>query len=919
MQAADKTPAELEAENRKYQAEIAELRQALEESRKALGQRAPAAEPAANAQAEPANAAGAAGSANGGALEAVTVRGKRSPLAALKDVPRSISVVAGEELEKQQVNNFRDILRRIGNVKWGGSSTNPTTTALSLRGVGYLGTGGALSFDASVNTTVDDVPYILSNMAVFNSYYDIETVDVARGPQGTSGGYSASLGKITFTTKKPSFVPEAEASVTIGQRNTLIAKAAIGGPVVDDVLAWRGTIYREQSNGPVENQYYNARNGGGNEVTYGNIDRTFGKLQFLLVPNADFNARLSVDITPNSKEYGISSNGGVFPRGVPEYYDSIGADGKRIRVNPDLQDSGRLTRRWFTQDPGWSYDGNYLRESNRAEHYPIANDTRGASVTLNWLLGDHKLTSISGWRDYHFDFGSPNFSNPTPFDIQRGPSSGLGYFRQKTQEFRLTSPKGGLYDYQLGFFYADVFKSSGGEGRGSKYGSDAGAYYANAQQYQRLDLDGAGRYLMANSLNRLGANSYSEKKDTTAALYGSVNWHLSEELNVNTGLRLAAERRRNDVNYNAIYDQGFAPELNPVQISNVALGGFATTAAGALASTNNATQLALADYTAKKYFGAASYSALTTAQKQQVADAKAIRAAQLSGIYGQSVAQPFSKTLYGANISPSYKFSPTDTGYFSWQHGEKAGIAQIVGTTVNGGSSVPVRPEKNDSFELGWRSQLLDNALSVNGTVFFQTIHDYISNLYFYDEARTRANNFDQIYYTTGVGNVPKVRSKGIELDIAYGGRNDNLRLSGAFNDARYVDFKFAAKPLELGGTSVPYYDVSGRRLAGVGPFSFNLFGEHWWTVFDNKRLFASANYNYTSSYLTDPSLSRFSRVDGYGLTDLGVGIGSFDRKFEVSLLVKNAFNVDYGYQPVWNLYIPGTPRWVGLTVSGKL
>ena len=86
---------------------------------------------------------------------------------------------------------------------------------------------------------------------------------------------------------------------------------------------------------------------------------------------------------------------------------------------------------------------------------------------------------------------------------------------------------------------------------------------------------------------------------------------------------------------------------------------------------------------------------------------------------------------------------------------------------------------------------------------------------------------------------------------------------------------------------------------SGVGPFSFN--------------------YNRSSSYLTDPSLSRYSKVDGYGLTDASVGIRTADNKFEVSLLAKNLFNVDYGYQPVWNLYIPGTDRWLGVTVSGKL
>jgi len=64
--------------------------------------------------------------------------------------------------------------------------------------------------------------------------------------------------------------------------------------------------------------------------------------------------------------------------------------------------------------------------------------------------------------------------------------------------------------------------------------------------------------------------------------------------------------------------------------------------------------------------------------------------------------------------------------------------------------------------------------------------------------------------------------------------------------------------------------------------------------------------------YLSDPSLSRYSKVDAYGLTDLGLGFGTQNRSFEVSLLVKNAFNVDHGYQPDGKLSVPSPPRGVG-------
>ena len=858
-------------------------------------------------------------------LKTVTVNSRRkSQLEKLKDVPASVSVVSGEELEKQEVTNFRDVLKRIGNVKWGGSSTNPTTTALTLRGVGYLGTGGALGIDSSINTTVDEVPYIISNMSVFNSYYDLESVDVARGPQGSSGGYSASLGKIRFTSHAPSFDSEAGASLTYGQDNTLLIRGYAGGTVIPDLLAWRGTFYREQADGWVTNKYYNSAGYGGNEVRYGNTDRTYGKIQLLVTPTENFKALLIFDVTPNSKEYGISSNGGIFPVAVPEYYDTLGTDGKPLLVNQANQDTGKLTRRWFTQSTNWSYDGNYLKESNRSEHYPIANDTKGVSADLAWTVNDFTLRSITAWRNYHFDFGSPNFSNPTPFDILRGPSSGLGYFQQLTQEFRITSPQDDTFTYQAGVFYADVVRTNGGEGRGNKYGSDAGAYYASAAQYNRLDADANGRYLLVNSLDALKSNSYTEKDDNTLAAFGNFKWNITDRFSIDAGLRVSQEDRRAEINYNKIFDQGYGAELNPQFVDDVQLGGFNNSSNGSLKDskgnplTNTAAQLALADAVALKYFKVSSYSLLSAAQLQQVADAKAIRAARITGIYEQTVAEPFDETLYTANFSPSYKITESETAYFSFQYGQKAGVAQIVGATTEGGISHPTKAENNYSYEIGLRSSLLGGALTVNTTLFLQKITDYVANIYYYDEAQTKANNDGNLAYISAVGNIPEVKSSGLEFDATYTIRNTTFRLSGAYNDPKYVDEKYHAKPLELGGTTTPYYDVSGRKLPGVGAFSFNAFAEHVWPVFNNYNFTANINYNYTSSYLTDPSLSRYSKVDAYGLTDASIGLGQRDGKLDVRLIAKNLFDVDYGYQPVWNLYIPSAPRWLGISVSSE-
>ena len=63
-----------------------------------------------------------------------------------------------------------------------------------------------------------------------------------QGPQGTQGGKGASSGVVNINTRRPAFYPTADFQLTYGQRDTTLAKANLGGPVIDDLLAWRGSF-----------------------------------------------------------------------------------------------------------------------------------------------------------------------------------------------------------------------------------------------------------------------------------------------------------------------------------------------------------------------------------------------------------------------------------------------------------------------------------------------------------------------------------------------------------------------------------------------------------------------------------------------------------------------------------------------------
>ena len=198
------------------------------------------------------------------------------------------------------------------------------------------------------------------------------------------------------------------------------------------------------------------------------------------------------------------------------------------------------------------------------------------------------------------------------------------------------SPPPQNLDYQAGLFYIDVENDVDYQ---KVWGHDAGAWYANPTQYARLDADPTGRYLLQQSLDGLNMSWNSptgtqQIRNTSGAPFAQANWHLTSALTLTTGGRLSFENRQNNGS-TFIRDFGFAPELNPVAVNGVPLGGFSSTNAGVLTTVNSLEQLSLADKTANKYFGAAitgapgaAYNALGATQKQQLADAKAIRAAQ---------------------------------------------------------------------------------------------------------------------------------------------------------------------------------------------------------------------------------------------------------------------------------------------------
>lgn len=864
-----------------------------------------------------------------------------------QDIPASVSVVSGETLQVLGADSLRDITRRAANISRNNSS-NARSQGLVVRGIGRRGSTEAQ--DPTVGITVDGIPYLYPGLSAWD-WVDIDTVEVARGPQGTEGGHYASFGLLSLNTKRPTFEPTTEYSLRVGQRDTLFGTAAFGGPVIDDKLAWRGTFYVNKLLGYYKNEYWN-----GNQ-TYTDRLKISGKTQLLFKPADNYTLHLSVDLQPKTFQ---NDNGLNFFHETPSTYTN------GTPTNMATDPKTRLARRWFGQLESYSYDNNYLNYNsgtqNNDNQLPLITGTRGVGLTQTWAFSDvSTLTSITGWRD--LDFEARN-DEGTPFDISTQGGGGVR-FQQFTQELRLNSQLGDLASLTTGAFYAhhtyEVDSKTG-------WGDDAGAWFANATQYNALDADGDGRYLLNQSLSGLRRISTAFINNDSTAAFGNIKWNFTEQFKLVTGLRVTWEDRKNRT-FQAVGDNGYGGLLNAsISSFGVPLGGFdsyfnaqsATLADGSLrpgvwvrdgfvlsqrsideqgtagatyvlpqtyaltTDTRSGARLteaqAAADAAAQKYFRVATWDALSNKQKQQLFYAQAIRKAQLGQIYRMLRAEAYKETQFTYVVSPSYKFSDEVTGYLSYQHGEKPGISQVVG-----GNSLLVDGESGNHFELGLKTSLLDNALLFNADVFLSRLRNYQQTSRVYDEFTTALNNDGNPYYLDVAANVPRIQIHGLEVDGSYNGiPYTTITVSAAYNVAKYKAFPSAPQTAEVDPSTttnpgyLPYQDLSGRILPGAAKYTGNLGVDWRYPVFGRYEMFVNGNANYTSRYNSDITLSAYSWVNDYTILDAGLGFGRQDRSFSVTLLGKNIADAEgkaYNWQ---NGILDTTPRWYGMIVAGR-
>jgi iron complex outermembrane recepter protein len=425
-------------------------------------------------------AALAQSTAAAGQLQTVTVTAERR-VENVKDVPSSISVLSSDLLEALNTSgqDMRMLAGRVPSLNIE-SSFGRAFPRFYIRG--YGNTDFRLNASQPVSLVYDDVVQENPILKGFPAF-DLDRIEVLRGPQGTLFGRNTPAGVVKFESTRPSLKKiEGYGSLSWGSYSTVNAEAALNLPLSSD-MALRVSALSQTRGDWVDNSYA----AGPTQHLEGYRDNAL-RLQLLYEPGKNFSALGNVHV----RDYNGSARlfrANIIQPGTNDFVP--GFDASKV-----------------------SFDG---KNESELQNY-------GANLRLRWALGNglalHSITGYEGVRTYSrgdIDGGSGPYGGTSPLPFVSESADGIPKHQQWSQEFRLETSNAGPMNWQAGayLFHED-------------YQVESFSYNSTAAGAQ----DGYERVRQTN-------NAY--------ALFGAVTYDISPKLQLRGGLRYTQDKKQFDV------------------------------------------------------------------------------------------------------------------------------------------------------------------------------------------------------------------------------------------------------------------------------------------------------------------------------------------------------------------------------------
>ncbi|HKZ73967.1 MAG TPA: TonB-dependent receptor [Steroidobacteraceae bacterium] len=360
--------------------------------------------------------------------EIVITAQKRSE--SLLDAGVSVAVLDAATLVEQRVLQLTDLQGRVPNldIKEQVPGAIPVVT---IRGVGLNDFGAANNPSAGIY--IDEV-YVASIAMLSFDLYDLERIEVLKGPQGTLYGRNSTAGALNIITKRPQREFDARAGGSYGNYDAFDVEGMINAPLGESVAVRFSAKSIQQGEGFWESRRLAA--GGPGERDIGTRDISTARLQVALQPGDAFDANLKIEALRSRSELG-----------QPEFFGTVNplTGGPCAPILAGHIDNTQCTDfLGYTDIDGDPFRGDWTRD-------PVYDSNSVATtLTANVALGTATLTSVSGYVDFDRTFD---------IDVDATPFRQVDFLesddiRQFSQELRLAGA-GDRLDWLVGAFYSE--------------------------------------------------------------------------------------------------------------------------------------------------------------------------------------------------------------------------------------------------------------------------------------------------------------------------------------------------------------------------------------------------------------------------------------------------------------------------------
>lgn len=420
-------------------------------------------------------------------LEEVVVTAQKREQS-LMDVPISVNAVSGEKMAEAGMSTLDDMTAYVPNLTFNQTGIG---TIIGIRGIS---SGINQGFEQSVGQYVDGIYYGRAQLTRA-PMFDMERVEVLRGPQSILFGKNSIAGAISITTAKPS--DEFEGSITAlyepdhGEKDV---RLVVSGPLTD-TLSGRIAILNRDVDGYYENTTLNT------DQSQEDVQLFRGSLAW------DARDDLSIGLKVEKGSFNTKGrfleviNPVTLPGGTPFALALAGAN-------------AAVGNGAYTLDTTQDFKRQASGAGGAAEF--SENDTENLTLTVEYDLGENTLTSITGYNSYEYDETCDcDFTGADIFTTYAAES-----FDQYSQEVRLASPGGETVDWIVGGFW-----------QSSELNFDDSIVVPTNSVLRALNA----------GFSNIGTNrSFSQDSDLWS-VFAQATWNINDALRLNLGARYTSE------------------------------------------------------------------------------------------------------------------------------------------------------------------------------------------------------------------------------------------------------------------------------------------------------------------------------------------------------------------------------------------